>query len=67
LLRGKQANGEHYYSLWIEDSPHFTAESFNYKAENTNSGFKESSEMQNARGRMQGARLEFPCTLALDP
>ena len=29
LLRGKRANGEHYYSLWIEDSPQFTAESFN--------------------------------------
>ncbi len=21
LPRGKRANGEHYYSLWIEDSP----------------------------------------------
>jgi hypothetical protein len=31
LLRGKQADGEHYYSLWIEDSPQFTAESFNTK------------------------------------
>jgi hypothetical protein len=29
LLRSKRANGEHYYSLWIEDSPQFTAESFN--------------------------------------
>jgi len=29
LLRGKRANGEHSYSLWIEDSPQFTAESFN--------------------------------------
>jgi hypothetical protein len=28
LLRGKRANGEHNYSLWIEDSPQFTAESF---------------------------------------
>jgi len=31
LLRGKRANGEHYYSLWIEDSPQFTAESFNLR------------------------------------
>ena len=23
------SDGEHYYSLWIEDSPQFTAESFN--------------------------------------
>jgi hypothetical protein len=29
LPRGKRANGEHNYSLWIEDSPQFTAESFN--------------------------------------
>ena len=29
LLRGKQANGENCYSLWIEASPQFTAESFN--------------------------------------
>jgi hypothetical protein len=29
LLRGKRANGEHNHSLWIEDSPQFTAESFN--------------------------------------
>jgi hypothetical protein len=29
LLRGKRANGEHYYSLWIGDFPQFTAESFN--------------------------------------
>jgi hypothetical protein len=29
LLRGKRANGEHHYSLRIEDSPQFTAESFN--------------------------------------
>jgi hypothetical protein len=29
LLRGKRANGEHYYSLWIEDSQQFTADSFN--------------------------------------
>ena len=29
LLRGKRANGKHHYSLWIEDSPQFTAESFN--------------------------------------
>jgi hypothetical protein len=29
LLWGKRANGEHYYSLWIEDSPEFTAVSFN--------------------------------------
>jgi hypothetical protein len=26
VLRGKRANGEHNYSLWIEDSPQFTAE-----------------------------------------
>jgi len=30
VLRGKRANGEHNYSLWIEDSPQFTAESFNF-------------------------------------
>jgi hypothetical protein len=29
LLRGKRANGEHCHSLRIEDSPQFTAESFN--------------------------------------
>jgi hypothetical protein len=29
LLRGKRANGEHYYSLWIGDAPQVTAESFN--------------------------------------
>ncbi len=29
LLPGKRANGEHYYSLWIEDSPQLTAKSFN--------------------------------------
>jgi len=29
VLRGKRANGEHNYSLWIEDSPQFTSESFN--------------------------------------
>ena len=28
LLRGKRANGEHYYSLGIEDSPQFTAVRF---------------------------------------
>jgi hypothetical protein len=32
LLWGKQANGEHNHSLWIEDSPQFTAESFNCAA-----------------------------------
>jgi hypothetical protein len=31
LLRGKQANGKHYYFLRIEDCPQFTAESFNNK------------------------------------
>jgi hypothetical protein len=31
LLLGKRANGEHYFSLWIEDSPQSTAESFNYR------------------------------------
>jgi hypothetical protein len=30
LLRGKGANGEHYYSLRIGDSPQLTAESFNF-------------------------------------
>jgi len=28
LLRGNRANGEHYYSIWIEDSPLVAAESF---------------------------------------
>ena len=28
-LRGKRANGEHHYSLWIEDSPQCNAEIFN--------------------------------------
>ncbi len=27
---GKRANGEHYHSLWIEDSPRFLAEYFNF-------------------------------------
>ncbi len=30
LLRGKRANGEQYYSLWIEDSPQFTAENLRW-------------------------------------
>jgi hypothetical protein len=30
LLRGKRANGEHYSSLRIGDSPQFTAKSFNF-------------------------------------
>jgi len=29
LLRGKRANGEHFYSLRIGASPQFTAEGFN--------------------------------------
>ena len=29
LLRGERANGEQYYSLWIEDYPHFNVENFN--------------------------------------
>ena len=29
LLWGKRVKGEHYYSLWIENSPQFTAENFN--------------------------------------
>ncbi len=44
LPRGKRANGEHYYSLWIEDSPQLAAESFKNRLFTCFESLKEETE-----------------------